>query len=563
MVSPKLIPPNHFNDGRSPNPSPSPSTINTHASSPTALLQPAESFRTTPATGLTLTPTPLVDQSIAAHSPVPSPTSAESLQKRRNLGPRLQVNTGAVGRPAAAQSLTPGLLPANGGFPLCSPGVNFLPSPTCRLQNLLPSPANRMVLSPANRLQSPVNRLLLASPRFSFNILDGAAGGSVGGAGVAVKQEGKKRAEEDLMFDDLLMYSDTLLGHSTGVVAPLTPMSAQGEPEGEPYTPRQTQNSPEIFKHFKRTKTESKEPMGAPKPVFPLENSGVDEQPFPLNVNPTSLQLSLDGTPLPNENAPDNVNKRRRVVPNTQQSQLQNHLQNLEQSSINQKQRQRPRQGLRGRSVASRLREFNLSNESDGGEAIRPSQSRSRSRSQSQAQSQNQTQAARAKASRVSRGSTKGQTDREKVSIEFLDLVKKSSREKQAGRQQEFVCPHAGCNRKFSWKWAMEEHARTHMQDSERVHICNYCGKGFFTPGCLKSHTRIHTRKPYSYVCKVDGCDKKYSTSEGLRLHTRNHHDLDKKWKCPSVGCSKSFVRQSDMRLHIIRIHSTDRPYPW
>ena len=578
MVSPKLITTHTFTDGqsqsRSHSPQPSPHRVQNARSvvpslntslNPNSILQHGDAFR-------------------LIRSPR-GPSEDESLQKRRNLGARLQVNTS--GQPNARSPLNAnasalggtGLLQTVGSYPLCSPNMNmnFLPSPTCRLQNLLPSPANRMMLSPSNRLHSPVNRMMLASPRFSFNLAENgpnssglkstlaanngqlasagiangnninAVGGSSGSGGFSVDM--KRRPEDELGFDDLLLYSDPFLATSPAAMPPLTPMSSQGEPEIEPMTPRQGQNGSqnqgqaqgeEMYKLFKRAKgvkqesgcIEAKDPpslsnstggrnvKSMPGSAFSLEDSGVDEQLFSLNINPANLQLSLDATPLPNENTRNSINKRRRI--SRHESLQKPDISHGEDAPFidERKYVQYP---------ASKL----------------------------------QTPGRDTKGSRGSRSSAKGETDREKVSIEFLDLVKKSSREKQEGMQQEFICPHAGCNRKFSWKWAMEEHARTHMQDSDRVHICSYCGKGFFTPGCLKSHTRIHTRKPYSYVCKVEGCDKKYSTSEGLRLHTRNHHDLDKKWKCPSPGCTKSFVRQSDMRLHIIRIHSTDRPYPW
>lgn len=159
--------------------------------------------------------------------------------------------------------------------------------------------------------------------------------------------------------------------------------------------------------------------------------------------------------------------------------------------------------------------------------------------------------------------------DRHAQIVQFLERVQQSGsnavnddEEVQSSKKRKYKCTHVGCPRTFLWKWAMEEHAATHMPDKGRVHECTFCSKSFFTIGCLKSHVRIHTRKPYSYVCKAPGCTKKYCTSEGLRLHTRNVHEADKKWKCPSDGCFKSFVRQSDLRLHIIRIHSKERPYP-
>ncbi|GBG31685.1 Zinc finger protein 143 [Hondaea fermentalgiana] len=150
-----------------------------------------------------------------------------------------------------------------------------------------------------------------------------------------------------------------------------------------------------------------------------------------------------------------------------------------------------------------------------------------------------------------------GLTDEQDSYMDSASAVSGAATEKA-----QYKCPHPNCPHTFSWKWAMEDHAASHMPEKGRVHKCTYCSKSFFTVGCLKSHVRIHTRKPNSYVCKAPGCTKTYSTSEGLRLHTRNIHEADKKWKCPSDGCSKSFVRQSDLRLHIIRIHSKDRPYP-
>uniref|UniRef100_A0A7S3PK91 C2H2-type domain-containing protein n=1 Tax=Aplanochytrium stocchinoi TaxID=215587 RepID=A0A7S3PK91_9STRA len=140
--------------------------------------------------------------------------------------------------------------------------------------------------------------------------------------------------------------------------------------------------------------------------------------------------------------------------------------------------------------------------------------------------------------------------------LEFLD--KKRSEKKM----KNFVCKYPGCKKRFSWKWSMETHSRTHQGDSARTYKCKHCDKGFFTVGCLKSHTKIHTRKPGGFICEAEGCGKTYSTSEGLRLHTRNHHQVDKKWRCMVPGCTRAFVRQADLRLHVIRIHSLERPFP-
>ncbi len=125
-----------------------------------------------------------------------------------------------------------------------------------------------------------------------------------------------------------------------------------------------------------------------------------------------------------------------------------------------------------------------------------------------------------------------------------------------------FTCSFPGCNRRFAWNWTMVSHARTHLGDAGRTYVCETCGKGFFSIGCLRSHANIHVRKPGAFPCQVEGCTKAYSTSEGLSLHVRNHHTSDKAFACPETGCDKAFVRQADLKLHVMRVHCIEKPFP-
>eukprot|EP00924_Labyrinthula_sp_SR-Ha-C_P013164 snap_masked-scaffold_12-processed-gene-11.51-mRNA-1 protein AED:0.11 eAED:0.65 QI:0/-1/0/1/-1/1/1/0/448 len=170
---------------------------------------------------------------------------------------------------------------------------------------------------------------------------------------------------------------------------------------------------------------------------------------------------------------------------------------------------------------------------------------------------------------KMGQGTETKHESRKEISQKFLNLVSASGYKEADDRNCDkkfYHCSHPGCQRVFSWEWSLREHEHKHVVEKtkKRNFVCDYpkCSKAFFTKSCLKSHLKIHTRKPNSFVCKVAGCDKTYSTGEGLRLHTRNHHEIDKRWECPSEGCSKKFVRQSDMRLHILRIHSEERPHP-
>jgi len=115
-------------------------------------------------------------------------------------------------------------------------------------------------------------------------------------------------------------------------------------------------------------------------------------------------------------------------------------------------------------------------------------------------------------------------------------------------------CPHTGCNRVFTRKYALDEHVKSHT--GERPHVCpvRTCAKRFTTSGNLSRHKRLH-----GYIeplkCPVEGCVCEFPSNNKLEKHMKFHSGQSNKI-CPVTGCGKTFSTTGNLNRHLKNHHS-------
>lgn len=115
-----------------------------------------------------------------------------------------------------------------------------------------------------------------------------------------------------------------------------------------------------------------------------------------------------------------------------------------------------------------------------------------------------------------------------------------------------FICQI--CKKSFCGKARLDEHLRTHSDDSNC--FCIYCNKKFANKVCLKMHTRRHTgEKPYE--CNI--CFERFRSSSIMKTHRLKKHQ-DKTIQCPL--CDSMYHLAAEMRFHVKKVH-WKRPEPF
>lgn len=118
---------------------------------------------------------------------------------------------------------------------------------------------------------------------------------------------------------------------------------------------------------------------------------------------------------------------------------------------------------------------------------------------------------------------------------------------------QMFHCSEHGCFRKFSRRYTLIEHQKTHT--GEKPHICPApgCRKSFTTSGNLSRHKRLHGFiKPLE--CPVDGCMSTFPSNNKLEKHMKYH--LGSPVHVCRIGtCGKTFSTMGNLNRHVKHQH--------
>jgi uncharacterized Zn-finger protein len=135
----------------------------------------------------------------------------------------------------------------------------------------------------------------------------------------------------------------------------------------------------------------------------------------------------------------------------------------------------------------------------------------------------------------------------------LASLIEETS-QLEEGKKKYFHCDHSTCSKKYTQKFRLDIHKRTHT--GEKPYECTICHKTFTEKGNLKVHTRIHTgEKPYK--CDYQGCSAAFKAYGHLKDHINIHLNI-KPFKCNI--CGYEFSRKSSLVQHML-IHTKEKPF--
>lgn len=116
------------------------------------------------------------------------------------------------------------------------------------------------------------------------------------------------------------------------------------------------------------------------------------------------------------------------------------------------------------------------------------------------------------------------------------------------------------CDKIFQNKFSHKRHLLdTHSE--KKIHVCQFCGKGFKTKGNCKEHeNNVHGSGVRKTSARVE-CDQcgKVLASNSLKDHKETHQADRKRYSCPL--CQKTFLGTKALDNHIKVVHEKCKPY--
>ena len=120
--------------------------------------------------------------------------------------------------------------------------------------------------------------------------------------------------------------------------------------------------------------------------------------------------------------------------------------------------------------------------------------------------------------------------------------------------EKPFKCTFANCEKAFSRRDKLNDHARTHLY-YEPFH-CRFCPKGFFRKDNLKDHEVLHT-KDYRFKC--DKCPKGFMRPKLLARHIAHEHGAQNAYDENSTEGTNQNAQVMPLKLTKPKSHKKSR----
>ena len=117
-------------------------------------------------------------------------------------------------------------------------------------------------------------------------------------------------------------------------------------------------------------------------------------------------------------------------------------------------------------------------------------------------------------------------------------------------KEKPFKCTFENCEKAFSRRDKLTDHARTHL-NYEPFH-CRFCSKGFFRKDNLKEHEVLHT-KDYPYKCEK--CPKGFMRPKMLARHMAHDHGIQNAHDANGTEGAEQFAKLMPLKLTKSKSH--------
>ncbi|XP_054167441.1 zinc finger protein 845-like [Oppia nitens] len=126
-------------------------------------------------------------------------------------------------------------------------------------------------------------------------------------------------------------------------------------------------------------------------------------------------------------------------------------------------------------------------------------------------------------------------------------------------KQQLYLCPFTGCDRKYSSNNGLKHHFHLiHYKPDYKPFVCELCGQGFKRKFILEEHIHIHdVNRQKTYQCSE--CDKSFYKRFSLKQHMLSKHSTEKSFKCGIDGCEDKFQSIYQRNLHRLTVHQLSK----